>query len=203
MDTARRVLAILLIVGTPPAITFWLLVHPLADFWRRLGPRLAYALLAAAGIVLAGLLFLLRDRLLGRDLGTSVPLIAVGTALYAGSMWLSVLCRRQLRTSVFAGGPELSPRAYPGRLLQEGVYALIRHPRYASVIIGTSGVALAANHAGAYLVLGISLLLLWPVILLEERELAARFGPEYEVYRRRTPALLPRWAEFRRAVSGN
>ena len=193
METTRRVFAILLVVGMPPAVTFWLLVHPLAVFWRRVGPGWAYTLLAGAEIALAGLLFLLRDRLLGRDLGTNWPLIAIGALLYVGAIWLSVLCRRHLRLSAFAGGPELSPSAYPGRLLQEGLYARIRHPRYASVIVGTSGFALVANHAGAYMVVGISLLLLWPVILLEERELAARFGPEYEAYRRRTPALLPRW----------
>lgn len=193
METARRVFAILLLVGVPPAVTFWLLVHPLVRLWRRLGLWWAYAVLAGAEIALAGLLFLLRDRLLGRDLGTSWLLIVVGAVLYGGSIWLSVLCKRQLRMGTFAGVPELSAGGYPGRLLQEGVYAVIRHPRYASVIVGTSGFALAANHVGAYVVLGISLLLLWPVIVLEERELAARFGGEYEEYRRRTPALVPRW----------
>lgn len=193
MEAIRRVFAMLLVVGMPPGVTFWLLVHPLAGFWRRLGPGWAYTLIGAAETALIVLLVLLRDHLLGRDRGTSWVLITLGALLYVGSIWLSLLCRRQLRMSVFAGGPELSSRAYPGRLLQEGVYAHIRHPRYASVIIGTGGLALAANHTGAYVVVGISLLLLWPVILLEERELAARFGAEYEAYRRRTPALLPRW----------
>jgi protein-S-isoprenylcysteine O-methyltransferase Ste14 len=193
METTRRVFAILLVVGVPPAVTFWLLAHPLAAFWRRLGAGWAYTLLAGAWLPQAGLLFFFRNSLVGRDLGTSWPLIVIGALLYVGSIWLSVLCRRHLRLNAFVGGPELSPRAYPGRLLQDGPYARIRHPRYASVIVGTSGFALAANHAGAYVVVGISLLLLWPVILLEERELAARFGPEYEAYRRRTPALLPRW----------
>jgi protein-S-isoprenylcysteine O-methyltransferase Ste14 len=193
MESIRHVLAIVLVVGVPPAVTFWLLVHPLASFWRRVGAGLAYTLLAASAIGQAGLLFLARDTLIGRDLGTRWPLIAVGALLYAGAIWLSVLCKRQLRARVFAGVPEVSGRAYPGRLLQQGVYAVIRHPRYASVIIGTTGFALAVNHAGTYVVVGISLLALWPVIVLEERELAARFGSEYEAYRRRTPALLPRW----------
>jgi protein-S-isoprenylcysteine O-methyltransferase Ste14 len=192
METTRRILAILLIVGVPPAVSFWLLAHPLAALWRRLGTGWTYTALAGAWIALAAPLFLLRGSLLGRDLGTSWPLILVGASLYGAAAWLSVLCRRQLRMSVFAGVPELSSRAYPGRLLQEGVYRVIRHPRYASVILGTAGFALAVNYTGAYVVVALSLLLLWPVIVLEERELAARFGAEYEAYRRRTPALVPR-----------
>ncbi|MEJ2217722.1 MAG: isoprenylcysteine carboxylmethyltransferase family protein [Gemmatimonadota bacterium] len=193
METTRRILAILLIVGMPPAVAFWLVAHPLAALWRRLGSLWTYIALAVAWIALAAILFLLRGSLIGRDLGTSWPLIAVGVVLYGASAWLSLLCRRQLRLNIFAGLPELSSRAYPGHLLQEGVYGVIRHPRYASVILGTVGFALAVNYTGAYVVEAVSLLLLWPVVVLEERELAARFGPEYEAYRRRTPALLPRW----------
>jgi protein-S-isoprenylcysteine O-methyltransferase Ste14 len=193
METARRILAILLIVGMPPAVAVWLLAHPLAAWWRRFATGWTYTALAVVWVALATPLFLLRDTLLGSDLGTHWPMIAVGVVLYGASVWLSVLCRRQLRISVFAGVPELSSRAYPGRLLQEGVYGVIRHPRYASVILGTLGFALAVNYTGAYVVETVSLLLLWPVVVLEERELAARFGLEYEAYRRRTPALVPRW----------
>jgi protein-S-isoprenylcysteine O-methyltransferase Ste14 len=192
MEAVRRVLAIVLVIGMPPAVTFWLLLHPLASFWRRLGPGWAYTILAGAEIALAGFLFLLRDTLVGRDLGTRWPLIVAGVVLYVGSLWLSVLTKRQLHMRVFAGVPEVSSGTYPGRLLQGGVYAVIRHPRYASVMLGTIGFGLAVNCAGSYVVVGISLLLLWPVIVLEERELAARFGAEYDTYRRRTPALLPR-----------
>jgi len=193
METARRIVAVLLVVAMPPAVTFWLLVHPLASVWRRLAPGLAYTALGVWWTTQIGLLVLVRDTLVGRDLGTRWPLIAGGALLYAGSIWLEVLCRRQLRASAFVGVPEIVRTAYPGRMLHEGVYAVIRHPRYASVVLGTLGIALAVNYLGAYVVLGISLLLLWSVIVLEERELVARFGAEYEAYRRRTPALLPRW----------
>lgn len=193
MDTARWIAAILLVVTVPPAVAFWFVAHPLAALWRRLGAGWTFMALAGAWIAMAGPLFLLRGSLIGRDLGTSWPLIGVGVVLYCGAAWLSVLCRRQLRLKIFVGVPELSSRAYPGRLLQDGVYRVIRHPRYASVILGTMGFAFAVNYVGAYVVVAFSLLLLWPVVLLEERELAARFGPEYEAYRLRTPALLPRW----------
>ena len=34
MDTTRYYLGILLVISVPPAILFWLLIHPFAGFWR-------------------------------------------------------------------------------------------------------------------------------------------------------------------------
>jgi protein-S-isoprenylcysteine O-methyltransferase Ste14 len=196
MDTARRVIGVLLVVAVPPAILFWLLIHPLAAFWRRLGPAVTYSLVGLACAGAAFLLYGLRDALLGRDLGARWPLVASGGALYALTVWLDALCRRHLNTTALLGAPELSQDAYPGRLLQDGIYRVIRHPRYLSVIVGTLAFALVANYLGAYLVLVVCLPVLYPVIVLEERELVRRFGRDYEEYRARVPAIVPRWRPF-------
>jgi len=193
LDAARQVLGIVLVVCMPPAIAFWLVIHPVARWWRRLDVRLTYTLLAALVTGLGVLLYACRAALLGRDLGTNGPLIGIGVALYLASIAVSLLCRRQLGLKTFAGLPELSRAAYPGRLLQEGVYGVIRHPRYLSVILGTVGCALFVNHLGTYLVVAVTLLGLWPLIVVEERELASRFGAAYIAYRARTPALMPRF----------
>lgn len=198
IDTARRILGIVLVVGIPPAIAFWLVVHPFAKLWRRLDVRLTYALLALFGAGLAVSAFVWRGPLVGRDLGTSPFLIGAGVILYGMAIVVSVLCKRQLDARTFAGVPEVSGGAYPGRLLQEGIYGVVRHPRYLSVILGTTGWAMVANHLGAYVVLAACLLGLWPTIVLEERELADRFGAAYAAYRRRVPALIPRPGGSRR-----
>lgn len=192
MDTARRVIGILLVVAVPPAILFWLLIHPLAAFWRRLGAAVTYSLAGIAYAVAAFLLYGLRETLLGRNLGTRWPLLACGGALYALTVWIDVLRRRHLSPTALLGAPELSQRAYPGRLLRDGIYRVVRHPRYLSVIVGTAAFALVANYLGAYLVLAACLLALYPVIVLEERELVRRFGRDYEEYRARVPAIVPR-----------
>src|SRR3990172_2057026 len=46
MDTVRRILGVLLIVGLPPAVLYWLMVHPFVGFWRRVGPRVTYTVVA-------------------------------------------------------------------------------------------------------------------------------------------------------------
>jgi len=129
---------------------------------------------------------------MGRNLGWSWWTSSAGLVLYLVAAALSLRCRRQLSLKTFAGVPEVSPAAFPGRLLQDGIYGVIRHPRYASVILGTVGFAGIVNYLGGYVVVAVSMAGLWPVIVAEERELAERFGSAYAAYRARVPALIPR-----------
>ncbi|MGW8266749.1 MAG: methyltransferase family protein [Longimicrobiales bacterium] len=200
MDTARYILGVMLIVGLPPAIVFWLLIHPLVGFWRRIRMGVAYSVLAAVCVLLGVFIFDRRDALLGEDLGTSRVLLSVGAVLYALSAWISVLTRRQLDLRAFAGVPELSESGAGSVLLQKGVYGVVRHPRYLSVIIGTAGFAMFVNFVGGYLVVLGSIPALFLVIFFEERELAARFGADYEAYRARVPAMVPRLSRGPRPV---
>jgi len=192
VSTVRHVLGVLLVVSIPPAVAYWFVVHPLARRWRRVDVRVTFSVLTLVMLGGAALLFLARRTLLGPDLGTSWPLIGVGAVCYLGAAVLSVRIRRQLTFRILAGVPEVSEAAYPGRLLQEGIYGVIRHPRYLAVILGTVGMALVVNYLGAYLVTLVSLLGLVPLVRMEERELAARFGPAYAAYRARVPALFPK-----------
>lgn len=197
MDTTRYVLGVMLIVGVPPAIAFWLLIHPLVGLWRRIRPSVSYSLLTVACVLLGAVAFRFRKEWLGVDLGTSPALMGSGAVLYGFSAWLSVLTRRHLPMATFAGLPELSPSGPGGVLLQDGIFGRIRHPRYVSVIIGTAGFALFVNFTGAYLTVLGSIPALFLVIFFEERELASRFGPAYEEYRARVPAFVPRLSELR------
>lgn len=192
METVRRVMGILMIVMLPPAVLYWFVVHPFVAFWRRLGARLTFLILFPLMILAGYLLYHVRDPILGRDLGTSWWLAGAGLALYLLAIVLDHLCRRHLTFAILAGVPELSAPGSKGRLLQEGIYGVVRHPRYTSITAAMLGWALVINHSGIYLLwLGLVLALL-TVIRLEERELTARFGPEYSAYRRRVPMLLPR-----------
>ena len=202
MDTTRYVLGVMLIVGLPPAILFWLLIHPLVGFWRKIRPTVAYSVLALAGILVGALVFRYRGPWLGADLGTSPALICCGAVLYLFSAWISALTQRQLPIKTFAGLPELSPQNPGNILLQEGIFGVIRHPRYLSVIIGTAGFAMFVNYVGAYLTFLGSIPALFLVIFFEERELAARFGGPYEEYRARVPAMVPRVFKRSKPVGG-
>ena len=191
MDRIRYVLAVLIVATIPPAVIWWYVVHPFVDFWRRLGPRITNSIVGIGMVSLMVALGMARHRLVGADLGTKPPLIVLGVALFAVAIYIGLKRRRYLTNKILMGVPELDPEN-PGALLTEGPYAIIRHPRYVEVFVGVLGYALVANHVGGYVVTVLILPALHLVVLLEERELAQRFGADYEAYRARVPRYLPR-----------
>jgi protein-S-isoprenylcysteine O-methyltransferase Ste14 len=94
---------------------------------------------------------------------------------------------------VCALGRNLTPFPKPredSKLVQRGIYALVRHPLYSSLIFASAGWAL---HWRSWPALAVALAL---AILLdakarrEERWLRERY-PEYDAYRRRVRRFLP------------
>ena len=191
MDRIRYVLAVLLVATVPPSVIWWYLVHPLVGFWRRLGARATLWIVGVTMVALMVVLGMARARLVGADLGTNMPLAGLGLACFAAAITIGVKRRRYLTTRILAGIPELASDE-PGTLLTQGPYAVIRHPRYAEVLMGVLGYALVANYVGGYVVALLSVPALHLVVVLEERELAVRFGAAYEEYRARVPRYVPR-----------
>jgi len=198
LDTLRYVLAVLVVIATPPGILLWVAIHPLARFWRRLGAGGTYAVLGPLALGLVALLYVRRDLLLGRDRGTCWPCVALGVGLLVAAAVIAVARRRQLRFGTLAGLPELSPERYPPRLLQEGVYAHVRHPRYLELLLAVFAYAAVSHYAGAWVVALASVPAVWLVVVLEERELRERFGVAWDDYARRVPRFVP---SFRRGSS--
>jgi len=191
-DRIRYAIALLMLVSGPGAVLFWLPIHPLAAFWRRIGWGWAYVVgcgvFALAGIILATY----RHQLLSIEFGTSPVAICAGAVLIAAHLWLRRGWRQQLRMSTLIGLPELAPHRFTRTLLTEGVYGRIRHPRYVEILLGFSGLACLSNYLAAYGVAAFLVVLILALIPIEERELRQQFGQAYDEYRRRVPALLPR-----------
>ncbi len=190
MDTLRYAFALVAVVGFPPAVLFWLLVHPFARAWHRLRPTLVLAILYALFLLAMLVIFLAREPLLAVEFGTRWPLVALGTTCLGVAVVVFRAVRRQLPVRVQMGIPELDPRAEQ-RLLTEGVYARIRHPRYVETLLALLGFALVANYLAGYVVFGLGVLFLHAVVLLEERELRERFGVAWDEYARRVPRYVP------------
>jgi len=192
LDAVRYWLAWLLVVFLPPAILYWFVIHPFARFWRRAGRN--------AGLV-AGLTVLMASAFaiaqvaplwLTREYGFSWPLAALGIGCLALAMIIQVRRRRHLTMRILMGLPELSREPGESRLLSEGIYARVRHPRYVEVVLGSLGYALIADYLAGYVVVALSALAIYVVVLIEEPELHARFGREWEEYAARTPRFVPR-----------
>jgi protein-S-isoprenylcysteine O-methyltransferase Ste14 len=193
MNAIRYSLALLLVISLPAMLLFWLLIHPFVHTWRRLGPAWTYSIVGTLLVLLTVGLFLIRTPLLAVDFGTRYPLLAVGIGCLAMAVYLRRLLHdARLTLRVLIGLPELAPERHPQALITTGLYARLRHPRYVQVALALLGYALIANYLAAYLVFAAWLLVMYPLVVLEERELRQRFGEAYDAYCRQVPRFIPR-----------
>jgi len=200
-STLRYGLAVLMVMTVPPAFLWWLIVHPLAPRLRRVGLRRTFAVLILIFLLSCYGLYLVRRPLVGTDLGWRPLVFAIGVVVYATSIRVELRTRRHLQFRILAGVPELS--SDPGRLLTEGIYSEMRHPRYLAVLLGLLAYALMINYSGLYVLFAVSIVGVAVIISLEEKELSDRFGEEYLRYKARVPAIFPRNADFLREPPGS
>lgn len=82
-------------------------------------------------------------------------------------------------------------------LITDGPYSLCRNPLYVGTVLLAIGASLCLENV---VLLAMTLLILVPVhafaIILEERHLAAMFGPQFEAYRRRVPRFFISFRHF-------
>ena len=101
--------------------------------------------------------------------------------------------KKYLTMRILAGVPEVETEVEKrGKLLDEGPYAIIRHPRYVEILFATCGYAAIANYLGCWILAVLMVPLIHLVVLLEERELIDRFGNAYREYAARVPRYFPR-----------
>jgi protein-S-isoprenylcysteine O-methyltransferase Ste14 len=197
MSSVRYGLALIMVVTGTPTLFFWLVIHPFVRFWRRVGPGWTYSVVWAIMALGMAIVYWSRKPLLAKEFGTNFPLMILGILCLASSIafWLAI--RRHLALKTLIGLPELAPDRHPSRIITEGLYARVRHPRYGQFLLGLFGYALIANYLAVYVLCALWLPGIYVIVLLEERELRDRFGEEYEEYCRRVPRFVPR---FRRAA---
>jgi len=191
MNTARYVIGVMLVMALPPGVLLWFAIHPFVRFWRRVGAVWTYAALTPFVVTWMLLAFVKREALLGLDLGLHLWLLMPTAVSFFAGIVVAVKRRRQLSSAVVVGLPELAPEKYPGKLITAGIYARIRHPRYVEILLITAAYAFFANYVGVYVTTVLTILALYFVVVLEERELRNRFGAEYDEYCRRVPRFLP------------
>ena len=120
--------------------------------------------------------------------GAGLAVLVVGLTLFLASLrWFAV-----------DGRGTLAPWDPPRRLVVSGPYRFVRNPMISGVLFVLVGEALllrsAPHGVWAGIFLGVNLLY---IPLIEEPELAARFGDDYRDYCRSVPRLLPRATAWR------
>jgi protein-S-isoprenylcysteine O-methyltransferase Ste14 len=186
MRFLQAVAAFFLFIELPIPI-YWLIIHPFNSFWRN-RVRAAFWIAGLTAWTVGGVLLWIFRPLLLAAARPSWAEIAAGLALIGVEVYLLVRVERELGGGRLVGHAELTGT---GELFTGGLYAYVRHPRYAGMFCAAVGAALIAGTPRLWAILALWWVLALVVIRLEERELAARFGPAYAVYRKRVPAFLP------------
>ncbi|MBN2083834.1 MAG: isoprenylcysteine carboxylmethyltransferase family protein [Anaerolineales bacterium] len=152
-----------------PEGVFFLLILPLVLFWL-------------SGAIDRGLSI--------QSFGGGVWNIAAGILFMAGGLFLAMWA---IITQVTAGRGTPVPMMPTQKVVAQGPFAHSRNPMTLGTILAYLGVGiLIGSLSGLALVLIAGGALLLYCKFIEEKELAARFGPEYLEYKRTTPFLIPR-----------
>lgn len=78
------------------------------------------------------------------------------------------------------------------KIIKKGPYAYLRHPAYAGSILSLLGMQLGIKSLSGLLIVLIIVILAYSYrIKVEEKTLAAYFGPEYEIYKKETKRIIP------------
>jgi protein-S-isoprenylcysteine O-methyltransferase Ste14 len=188
MKVLEAAAAIILFLNLPIPL-YWFALHPLGRFWRtRLKAAYATALLCS-WMPVTIVLIVFRHELFRRD-WPPVAAIILGAPLVIFESWIFWRVRRDLGGSRLVGHAELKGER---KLELRGIYARMRHPRYEGSLLAIIGACLLAGTGVMWIIAAVWTVLMLASIFMEEREMRARFGAEYEEYCRRVPRFWPRW----------
>ena len=190
IDRFRDFLGVFSVVLFPSGLLFWFIIHPWARTWRKLGAALSYPIILAPVIALGLISYHYRIWLLGADLGMHWSLLVIVGLLWVTTTVIEAITWRELNIATLVGVPEVSTaERSKGKLLRDGAYRVVRHPRYANAAVGVIANALLINHVGLYIMLAVVFPLGMVMLWFEERDLVDRFGDEYRQYQRDVPQL--------------
>lgn len=189
IDHTRLWLAYIMLFSLPLVIIFWVVVHSTHHLWKGQSRLIVYGVAGLAMIIGALALYSSRALFLAQKWPFSWLWFLLGLAIYLSSYRLWKPVKQHLDFKTFSGQREVGGEA--SSLITSGPFSVIRHPRYLMVTIGVVGWCLMAHYPMIYGVGLASIAGLYAVIMLEERDLIARYGPAYRDYKTRVPRLFP------------
>jgi protein-S-isoprenylcysteine O-methyltransferase Ste14 len=170
---------------------FWFLIHPRAQYWRtrqRSPYRVLLPAWLAMWIIVAAVTALWRHVVLYSTPWTWIPAIL----LFATGFWLYSQSRKNFSAKQLGGLPELIPRHREQRLVTTGIHARVRHPVYLAHLCEMLAWSMVTGLLVCYGLTMFAMVTGAVMIRMEDQELEERFGAEFDVYKQRVPALLPR-----------
>jgi protein-S-isoprenylcysteine O-methyltransferase Ste14 len=171
--------------------SFWLLIHPRAEFWRaqRRSPyRILLPIWVAMWALAATITAPWRAVLLYENPWAwllAAPLFSAGIVLYK-------LSHHHFSLSQLGGLPEILRGHGRQRLVTSGIRARVRHPVYLGHFCEMLAWSIGTGLAVCWTLTAFAIATGAIMIKMEDDELENRFGAEYHHYRSAVPALVPK-----------
>lgn len=196
MDTFFiNLLALASLVYYPSIPLVILFIHKTLPVWRKMGKKSYYyfiALFFIFGACLFIFVFKYKDTILAwRWYDNDLALLGLIPLIFA--FIVGIMSIRMLSLRVLMGIPEIIPDINP-KLVINGIYQYLRHPRYLEFILEVMGIAILSGLAMSYILALYFIPLAFLMARAEEHELVERFGESYIEYRKKTGGFIPRFS---------
>jgi protein-S-isoprenylcysteine O-methyltransferase Ste14 len=171
---------------------FWLMIHPRADYWRmRAGSPYGVLVPVWMGmwVGLGGLTAPWRSRAVYDRVWSWIP----AGLLFALGLWIYRQAGAHFSWAQLGGLPEVLPGHREQRLMTRGIRARVRHPVYLAHLCEMLAWSAGTGLVVCWVLTGFAVATGAVMIRMEDAELENRFGEPFAMYRKRVPAILPRW----------
>jgi protein-S-isoprenylcysteine O-methyltransferase Ste14 len=171
--------------------TFWLLIHPRAEFWRarRASPyKILLPVWIGMWIAVAAITAPWTGVTLYEKHWTLIP----ASALFCAGVVLYRLSHAHFTMAQLGGLPEILRNHSQQNLVTTGIRARIRHPVYLAHLCEMLAWSLAGALAVCWILTAFAIVTGTLMIKMEDDELEKRFGEQFSAYRSRVPALIPK-----------
>ena len=188
---ALRLVSWLLVVVYATIPSYWLVIHPFADYWRtRKGAVMPIVGLTwLVCMVLAGVAtWPLLDRLLYE---TPFSWIAAFVIAVPG-IYIYRRTRPGFTRAQLIGQAELKPEEHEQVLVTAGLRQRVRHPIYLGHLLMITAWTVGGGTSAHFALWAFAILTGALMIHYEEKELVRRFGDAYREYQKQVPAIIPR-----------
>ncbi len=177
-----------IVLSTVPS--YWFLVHPRAESWRkRRGARFRVlgSLWMAMWVAVGAITWPWRHIVL---YDTRLTWLAAAP-FFAAGFYLYYRARATFSFDQLIGRPEVEGDEFEQRLVMTGIHARVRHPVYLGHLCELIGWSLGTGLVVIYGLTAFAIVTGAVMIRMEDDELERRFGERYRAYCASTPAVIP------------
>ena len=171
--------------------SFWLLIHPRTGYWRS-RKRSPYLVLLPLWIAMWIILGLLTSRWRQTALYTKHWAWIPAILLFSTGLWTYSQSGKHFSRAQLGGLLEVLPNHRQQRLVTSGIRSRVRHPVYLAHLCEMLAWSVGTGLAVCYALTAFAVVTGAVMIQLEDEELEQRFGEQYQAYREKVPAVLPR-----------